>query len=192
MNTDEWKANIEMGRRQKDRFFASHPQSPLPYSDRAAFRGLVYWPPDPDYRFELELNEHEEKEIVEVADSQGQTRTLWRWGEFRFQTAGQECTLQAYKSDPDEERLFVPFRDETSGKESYGAGRYLDLDPDEHLTRKGRWVVDFNQAYNPWCAYSENYSCPFVPPENWLKVPIRAGEKNYPHKSGEDSREDGR
>ena len=113
---------------------------------------------------------------MEVADTGGQTRSLWRWGEFRFQVAGQECTLQAYKSDPGEHRLFVPLRDETSGKESYGAGRYLDLEPERHLTEDGRWIVDFNEAYNPWCAYV----CPFVPPENWLRVGLRAGEKSYP------------
>jgi len=93
---------------------------------------------------------------------------------------GRQCALQAYKSDPGEERLFVPFGDETSGKESYGAGRYLDLERERHQTEGNRWIMDFNEAYNPWCAYSEKYVCPFVPPENWLNVPIRAGEKEYP------------
>ena len=97
-------------------------------------------------------------------------------------------TLHAYKSAPDEERLFVPFRDKTSGEETYGAGRYLDLEPDEGLTAGGKWILDLNMAYNPWCAYSEDYACPFVPPENWLDLPIRAGEKNYPLKCGEESR----
>lgn len=63
-----------------------------------------------------------------------------------------------------------------------GAGRYIDLKPDRHHTGDGKWIFDFNVAYNPWCAYSEAYACPFVPPENWLKVSIYAGEKNYPIK----------
>ena len=67
----------------------------------------------------------------------------------------------------------------TSGKETYGAGRYLDLEADKDLTEEGKWILDFNKAYNPWCAYSEDYACTFTPPENWLKVPIYAGEKNY-------------
>ncbi len=180
MDIDQWEKRVEMERRQKDLFLDSHPQSPLSMQDRRTFQGLAYWPPDPEYRYELEMNEHEEKQTVEVADTSGQTRSLWRWGEFRFQLAGQQCTLQAYKSDPGEQRLFVPLRDETSGKESYGAGRYLDLEPERHLTEDGRWIVDFNEAYNPWCAYSEDYVCPFVPPENWLRVAIRAGEKSYP------------
>ena len=180
MDVSRWKQRLEMGREEKDQFFASHPQSPLSLQDRRAFQGLAYWPPDPDYCFELELHEREDRKVMQVADTSGQQRSLWRWGEFRFELAGRQCTLQAYKGDPGEERLFVAFRDETSGRETYGAGRYLDLDPRRHLSREGKWVVDFNEAYNPWCAYSEDYACPFVPPENWLQVPIRAGEKKYP------------
>jgi len=77
--------------------------------------------------------------------------------------------------------LFVPFRDATSGKETYGAGRYIDLEPEERLNNEGKWVLDLNKAYNPWCAYSDAYICPLVPTENWLKVPVRAGEKDYKH-----------
>jgi uncharacterized protein (DUF1684 family) len=65
-----------------------------------------------------------------------------------------------------------------TGRETYGAGRYLDLDLTDRAPN-GRWILDFNKAYNPWCVYSQDYACPFVPPENWLEVPINAGEKNY-------------
>jgi len=180
MDVPEWEAHLERLRRQKDRFFATDLQSPLPLEDRGAFHGLAYWPPDPEYRYELEMHEPEKKQTLEVADTGGQTRSLWRWGQFHFDVAGRRCTLHAYKSDPDEDRLFVPFRDETTGRETYSAGRYLDLEPYGNLTQEGKWIVDFNEAYNPWCAYSEHYVCPFVPPENWLQVPIRAGEKHYP------------
>jgi uncharacterized protein (DUF1684 family) len=80
---------------------------------------------------------------------------------------------------PFEEGLFIPFKDATSGKETYGAGRYLDLDHQRDRTPAGKWILDRNRAYNPWCAYSVNYVCPFVPPENWPKAPVYAGEKNY-------------
>jgi len=179
MDVDAWKKLVEAGRRQKDMFFASHPQSPLSLHDRRAFQGLAYWPPDPEYCFELALHEYDAKEVIHVADTSGQQRNLWRWGQFRFQLAGKECTLQTYRSDPGEEQFFIPFRDQTSGNETYGAGRYLDLEPEHHLTSEGKWVVDFHEAYNPWCAYSEKYTCPIVPPENWLEVPIHAGEKTY-------------
>jgi hypothetical protein len=181
MNPEQWKQAIEEARRQKDWFLANGLQSPLPAVERGRFSGLAYYPVDPAHRFELDLHEHEDKEVVATRDTAGQVRELWRWGEFRFRLDGEDCVLQAYKTGPSEERLFVPFRDETSGEGSYAAGRYLDLEPDRHMTAEGRWVLDFNEAYNPWCAYSERYTCPFVPPENWLSVPVRAGEKSYGH-----------
>ena len=117
-----------------------------------------------------------------MAYTKGQERDFLRWGEFRFKVSDREQTIQVYKSDPAEERLFILFKDATSGKETYGAGRYLDLESDRDQTAEGKWILDFNKAYNPWCVYSENYTCPLVPPENRLEVPIYAGEKNYPLK----------
>ena len=179
MDISKWKEEVQQQRDQKDFFFASHYQSPIPFEDRQQFKELDYYPPDPDFQFELELHEHEDRKILKINDTQGNERAFLRWGEFRFKIGDKACTLQAYKSDPNEERLFVPFRDETSGKETYGAGRYLDLDDEHHCTTDGKWILDFNCAYNPWCAYSDAYACPFVDPENWLKVAVRAGEKKY-------------
>ncbi len=179
MEISEWKIWLNTQRYKKDRFFAQHPQSPIPSEERARFKELTYYPPDPDYRFELKLYEYGHKQIQKIENTVGNIRSLIRWGEFRFKIAGTECVLQAYKSDSKKERLFVPLRDATSGKETYDAGRYLDLDPENHLTAEGKWILDFNEAYNPFCAYSEAYACPFVPPENWLRVSIKAGEKNY-------------
>lgn len=175
----EWKELLEMERRQKNTFFSIHPQSPIPPEKREGFEGLHYYPPDSDYRFELTLYEHPEKKKVEMVYTRGEEQEFTKWGEFRFKIDSQQRVLQAYKSDPAKEGLFVPFKDATNGKETYGAGRYLDLDPQRDLTTEGKWILDFNRAYNPWCAYSESYTCPFVPPENWLKVPICAGEKQF-------------
>ncbi|MCD6574674.1 DUF1684 domain-containing protein [Candidatus Aerophobetes bacterium] len=182
MEISKWKQNLEREREEKDRFFLEHPQSPLSFRERSEFKGLAYFPPNPDYLFELELHEHREKKTIKIAYTKGNEQEFLRWGEFRFKINGQEQILQAYKGSPIEETLFVPFKDGTSGKETYGAGRYIDLDPDTDKTIDGKWILDFNKAYNPWCVYSEAYTCPFVPPENWLKVPIYAGEKNYPPK----------
>ena len=179
MDSIRWQDRLEAERNQKDEFFAVHPQSPVAASRRQEFRGLDYYPPDWRYRFELQLHEHERKGVLQLEDTGGNMRKWVRWGEFRFEIEGRQYTLQAYKNSPEEERLFVPFRDETSGKETYGAGRYLDLEPERHLTAEDRWVVDFNEAYNPWCAYSKEYVCPLVPAGNWLELPVRAGEKNY-------------
>jgi uncharacterized protein (DUF1684 family) len=180
MEIDQWKAQIERERREKDVFFAEHWQSPIPPQDRAEFRGLDCYPPDPDCRFEIELHEHEKKKKLRMAYTRGEERDFIRWGEFRFGIGGEECVLQAYRSDSEGEQLFIPFRDATSGRETYGAGRYLDLDAARSRTADGKWILDLNRAYNPWCVYSKDYTCPLVPPENWLKVPIYAGEKNYP------------
>jgi uncharacterized protein (DUF1684 family) len=182
MEIDAWKAQTERERREKDGFFAEHGQSPIPPADRAEFRELDYYSPDLDCRFEIELHEHKDKKTVRMAYTKGEERDFIQWGEFRFRIGGEECVLQAYRSDSEEEQLFIPFRDATSGRETYGAGRYLDLDSARNRTADGKWVLDLNRAYNPWCVYSENYTCPFVPQENWLAVPVRAGEKNYPEK----------
>lgn len=179
MTNDRWKAQIEADRKNKDVFFAQDWQSPIAAEDRAGFQGLDYYPADPSLRFELELHEHGEMRRIRMVFSKGEESEFFRWGEFRFQIEGHECTLQAYRRDPVEEQLFVPFADGTSGKETYGAGRYLDLDPIGNRTADGRWLVDFNAAYNPWCAYSEEYTCPLVPVENRLTLPVRAGEKRY-------------
>jgi uncharacterized protein (DUF1684 family) len=182
MQISQWKVDLEGARASKDSFFAQDWQSPIPPQDKPRFKGLDYYPPDPGYRFELELHEHPEKQAVRMAYTKGNEQDFLRWGEFRFQIDGKEQALQAYKSSPREEMLFIPFKDATSGRETYGGGRYLDLESERDRTADGKWVLDFNQAYNPWCVYSQAYTCPFVPMENWLEVPILSGEKNYPLK----------
>ena len=182
MEISEWKINLERARANKDAFFTQQWQSPIPPQDRPEFKGLECYPPDPSYRFELELHVHPEKQVIRMTYTKGNEQDFLRWGEFRFKIDGMDLSLQAYKHNREEEMLFVPFRDATSGKETYGAGRYLDLEPERNRTAEGRWILDFNQAYNPWCVYSDAYTCPFVPTENWLEVPIQAGEKNYPLK----------
>ncbi|QCJ47820.1 DUF1684 domain-containing protein [Haloprofundus sp. MHR1] len=183
----DWKETLEQHRRNKDSYFSDNPQSPIPDAERHDFEGLRYYPPDDDYRFELDLHEHDEKEQVVVATTTEGEREYLRWGEFRFDVGGERQTLQAYRRDADDPGLWMPFRDETSGEETYGAGRYLDLHPEDDRADDGRWVVDFNLAYNPFCAYSARYECPMVPVENWLAVAIEAGEKTYESSEGYDA-----
>ncbi|MFC7154927.1 DUF1684 domain-containing protein [Halomarina halobia] len=178
MSTD-WRASVRTRREEKDEYFRSYPHSPIPEDERDSFDGLSYYPVDGTYRFELQLDEHDGRETVTVGTSTGGESDYLRWGEFRFEVGGEEATLRAYKGDPDDDRLWVPFRDSTSGEETYGAGRYLDLEADTHRTDDGTWILDFNEAYNPTCAYSERYECPLPPTENWLDVPVEAGERTY-------------
>lgn len=166
-------ASIEAMRRAKDDAFRREPWSPI--EDRDRFRGLVYYPVDPAYRFRSPLVRHENPKSIALQTSDGSERVYHNVGHFEIRVAGQQIQIQAYQTDASE-GLFVPFRDKTSGKETYGAGRYLDLHEEG-----GVYDLDFNLAYNPYCAYSEAYSCPFPPPENWLQVPVPAGERSYDH-----------
>jgi uncharacterized protein (DUF1684 family) len=177
---DDWADQIEQGRQAKVEYFRDSQRSPLPAEMRGeSFPGLSYYDPDPSYRFVLPLYDHDTKEEVTVETTADGEQTYLRWGEFRFEVDGEEYTLQAYRPDRTADRLWVPFRDDTSGEETYGAGRYLDLEPDTHEV-DGEWVLDFNQAYNPTCAYNHAYECPMIPTENWLDVRIEAGEKDFP------------
>lgn len=172
---------IEHHRRHREAYFAKDAHSPIAPDQRGeAFPGLAYYPPDPAYRFELELHEYDDPETITVETTADGERTYLRWGEFAFEIDGESVTLQAYRSSSDADHLWVPFRDATSGERTYGAGRYLDLMAEENRLPDGRWILDFNLAYNPTCAYNEAYECPLIPMENWLEVPIEAGEQDYP------------
>ncbi len=105
--------------------------------------------------------------------TKGEEQVYRRFGMVRFRVDAQPTQVTLFASDGSHE-LFLPFRDATSGKETYGAGRYLDLQ-----ARDDEVVIDFNYAYNPYCAYNPDWNCPLPPAENWLKVPIRAGEKAF-------------
>ncbi len=168
---------VESFRREKDSYFGSDPESPIPDEERAGFKGLKYYPPSAGYRVKARLSRFEKPETVTLTTSKGTIRPYLKYGVFDFELQGRKLRLHAFKAadDPVAQSLFVPFTDETSGKESYGAGRYLDLEE----ARGEEHVLDFNLGYNPYCAYSENYVCPFPPQENRLPVEIRAGEKNY-------------
>jgi len=168
-------------RKAKDQLFVRDRHSPLTPEQRRKFQGLDYFPEDSQLRFVLALHElpESDKKVIELVTTTGESRRLLRWGTFTFNVDGEAPTLTVYKG-LDNEELFLPFADATSGHESYGAGRYLDLLPLED----GRYLVDFNYAYNPYCAYNPHWNCPLPPAENRLKMPIRAGEKSFPDPLG--------
>ncbi len=178
----EYARDLARQRKEKDYYFQTDPDSPIPAGIRGTMRGLEYFPPDLKYRLRVRLTKMPDPEPVTLATSKGIPRPMVRHGYFDFEIEGAKQRLYAYQSAPapghhhEDASLFVPFRDATSGKESYGAARYLDLEPNP----SGEYILDFNLAYNPYCAYSDDYVCPFPPRENWLTAPIRAGEKAFP------------
>jgi uncharacterized protein (DUF1684 family) len=179
-------------REAKDELFATHPQSPLPTQDRASFSGLAYWPYDPAYRLAArlepesdDLGPHESRDDAASGlelPSSGPGAIRFRrigWLSPGGPLAGQR--LPAFWIEGYAGGLFVPFRDSTSGQETYGAGRYL-LDTmksaDHGLAEPGLLCLDFNLAFHPSCAYDARWSCPLAPRESWLGVPIPVGERS--------------
>ncbi len=177
-NLRELPNPILQERLEKDQFFKSDKESPLLEKDRATFRGLAYYPVDPALRFSVRLHRHPGPKRIRLATNTGEIRYGLRYGYFDFRAGDQACRLQVYRLEEESGNgalLFIPFHDLTSGKETYAAGRYIDLKENT----SGVYDLDFNRAYNPYCAYNSTYSCPIPPAENRLTVPIRAGEKTY-------------
>lgn len=157
-------------RRQKDQFFKQHPQSPLTPEQQALFTGLSYYDPNPDLDLIVTVEPFAERRVVPVQTTTGSIQHFERYGQFTFTVDGQPARLTLYRADYG---FFLPFADAGAGAETYGAGRYLEP---EHLGDQ-RFRVDFNRAYNPYCAYNDGWTCPITPAENRLSVSIRAGEK---------------
>lgn len=164
-------------RKKRDLFFKVDPKSPLREEDKKKFKGLNYYPIDLKYTIigVIERYPLEPKPIyVTLHTNRGIGKKYIKYGRFRFRLDGKEYILQIYRPLGGGE-LFLPFKDKTSEKETYPKGRYLFIEP----LPDGKVVIDFNRAYNPFCEYNEKYLCPFPPEENWLEIPIPAGEKRY-------------
>ncbi|CAN5851371.1 DUF1684 domain-containing protein [soil metagenome] len=161
-------------RDRRDKFFREHENSPLTGAQRESFNGLTYFDEHPDLNLKLEIDDTGDGvgETIQVGTLNGEVKEYTRAGRIAFDADGEPVTLSVFK-DVARGRWFLPFRDGTAGEETYAVGRYLDpkARPD------GRLVVDFNLAYNPYCAYNTGWPCPIPPFENITKTPIRAGER---------------
>jgi hypothetical protein len=163
---------LQTFRAEKDIFFGKHPQSPLTREQKKNFHSLNYFPENNDLCLEVKVDEFPLKEQFEMQTSTGTVQIYEKYGKFKFMVDEVEAELTIYQS---EHGFFLPFVDSLAGSETYGAGRYLEPEP----LPGGRFLVDFNIAYNPYCAYNEMWSCPLTPAENRLKVAVRAGEKLF-------------
>jgi len=174
-NDDRWERELVEERRMKDEFMARHPESPF-VAGRVPFHDLRYFPADPTFRVRAVLRRAaapEEAYLRTNRDGQAVMRYL---GDLSFTIEGRPLKLGVYHAGEGVgTSVFVPFRDRTSGDESYGPGRYLTLE----LNESDEYEVDFNRAFNPYCAYTDDYECGFPPAENDLPVAIRAGEKAW-------------
>ena len=175
-------------RQGRDQLFRTHPQSPLNDVARAGFTGLRYFDHDPSCRIRVRMEPSDEGDPLEI-DTGGEDGviTYRRAGWLRFRLGGQDCRLTVFSLVGYGGGLFLPFRDATSGNETYGGGRYLfdtvkntDGLALELAAGSPEITIDFNFAYNPSCVYDPRWACPLAPRENWLAVPVRAGEKMFP------------
>lgn len=179
--SDEPQAAWAYWREARRALLADHPQSPLTQADRAAGRLPVYFDYDPNWRFILEVDQRGAHDILEVPlESDGLMR-MERLGRIEFPAEGRPQRLAVYWILGYGGGLFLPFRDATNRHETFQGGRYLlDGIKGADMGREGdKLVIDFNFSYNPSCAYSPQWQCPLPPAENWLTVPIPAGERRY-------------
>jgi len=165
---DDWRTD-------KDSLFLTE-ESPIPEDERPVFQGLDYFAFDSTLAFPVALEPVLRADTLRIPTTTGHVRHYVRYGRFTFQLGGRVQNLTAYRSIDQTEihgSVFVPFTDPTNRTATYGGGRYLDLQSDE----QGRYVLDFNFAYSPYCAYDERWSCPIPPQENRLGAPVQAGER---------------
>jgi uncharacterized protein (DUF1684 family) len=178
VDADAYAAELREKRTEKDDFFAEHPQSPVPPEEREGFAGLSYFDPDPEYRVEAAVRVHDDPDPVEMETTAENVVRYLRVATFEFDLDGESHELAAYRQERSEDdTLFVPFRDKTTGQQTYRLGRYMELEPEGGVTDGETVTLDFNIAYNPFCAYSDTFACPLPPEENWLETTIEAGER---------------
>jgi uncharacterized protein len=172
--------SIEEWRADRERLFRDGPDSPIPASRKATLLPIQYYGVDPAFIVPAELKLSDQRPVFEMPTSTGTQRRYQLVGTLEFRLQGQPMSLGAFVPDGEAiSTLFVPFMDLTSDSEineTYPAGRYLDVEP----TSTGIYSIDFNRAYNPYCAYNNAYECPYPPPSNRLKIAVRVGEKKPP------------
>lgn len=155
-------------------------KSPMEPKDRKKFKSHDFYPINLNYRVKAKIIVTPNEDFFEMKTTSGKTRQYRKYGELHFILNGNKYKLNVYQGKslmekPEyKDHLFLPFKDQTSGEETYGGGRYIDLKKNDNADEL---IIDFNLAYNPYCAYSDKYSCPIVPAENYLETEVKAGIK---------------
>ncbi len=162
-------------RKDKDALFGKEEESPLTQEQKDKFKTLNYFPENPDLIFHnLKIDPDTDGQVVQIKTSAGDTQPYKKVGGINFQVNNTGCKLTVYEGT-EGTGIFLSFRDKTNDSETYHDGRYIEVE-----VQNGKLVeLDFNYAYNPYCAYNDNFRCPITPEENTLPVDIKAGEKRF-------------
>lgn len=181
MAAQEQRSRLTSFRARRDEYMRTHQQSPLTETQKTGFVPLEYYPEDPALVFIVEPDETIDHTPIALGTTTGESKEYIPHARITVEIEGEPVTLTVFQEPGRGRRLLIPFKDATSGLETYGAGRTVDPQsrPD------GKLVVDFNYAHGPYCQYNDNWSCALPPFDNWLKVPVRAGEKKYSNKESE-------
>ena len=177
-NNSMYFAQLNKFRRDKNQSFRQSEDSPLETTQKAQFDSLKYYPGDPILipHADISRNPKPDTTLLQTSDNKAEKYLNWGLVKFSINNAPQQLRLYL-KADGRDSTLFIPFTDLTNGHETYGGGRYLDAPIPKF--DETELTLDFNRAYNPYCAYNNAYSCPVPPAENRLQVAIAAGEKSF-------------
>ncbi|AFN75165.1 putative secreted protein [Melioribacter roseus P3M-2] len=170
---------IEEHRGQVNEFMKSDPRSPFNFKNKVEFHELNYFDVNPEFVFKSKLYEYPEKDTVIIYGTKGEPRETIKYGYVKFHYGGEEYKVNVYESTGSDGTKYysIWFTDKTTNKESYGVGRYLDFEKQDDPNYI--YTIDFNLAYNPYCAYNPNYSCAIPSKEDYIPLEIRAGEKKF-------------
>ena len=174
---EQYRKRIEEERDRQFKFLKYNGESPLTDEQKNALDSLDFYPVDPSYKVRARLLPVEKKVMIQIPMTDGTLEYYIKEAiaEFELQGSTHRLLLLQAKDEPDPRNYFLAFADDTSGEETYGGGRFLDVRRDG----QNSITIDFNLVYNPYCTYNPDFACPIPPKENLLKIPVRAGEKNY-------------
>jgi hypothetical protein len=179
---EDYLKELKEYREKKDKMFKTSIESPLDKKEKKEFKELFYYEPNLTFKVEAQIERFLLKEMIKINTSTNVPRTYLKYAKVKFNIREQSYEMVLLKPVKGldamvsgSQLLFLPFTDETSGRETYGAGRYLDFEE----PKGDKIILDFNYAYNPYCAYNSVYDCPIPPAENNLPIAVLAGEKNY-------------
>ena len=168
---NSYLTTIQNQRKEKDDYLKTDKESPI--ENKADFKGLKYFEVNPDFKVLAKLDILTTGQKINIAMTGGETEEYEAFANATFEMSGQKCALKIFKAE--DGSLFLPFKDLTTNKETYGSGRYLDLDM--RMIKDNQIEIDFNRCYHPYCAYNHTFTCPVPPAENLVNVEVKAGER---------------